>query len=41
LLENNESSIVDIANRTHINRPALYKIIPALIETGLIANVIK
>lgn len=41
LLENNESSIVDISNRTHINRPALYKIIPALIETGLVANVIK
>ncbi|MDD5213720.1 MAG: helix-turn-helix domain-containing protein [Candidatus Gracilibacteria bacterium] len=41
LLENNESSIVDISNRTHINRPALYKIIPALIETGLVANVVK
>lgn len=41
LLANNESSIVDISNRTGIHRPALYKIIPSLIETGLISQLIK
>lgn len=41
LLENWESSIVDISNRTKINRPALYKIIPALLEINLISQVIR
>ncbi|MDD3302736.1 MAG: helix-turn-helix domain-containing protein [Candidatus Gracilibacteria bacterium] len=41
LLENHESNIVTISDRTGINRPALYKLIPNLVETGLISKVIK
>lgn len=41
LLENWISNIVEISNRTNINRPALYKIIPELLETNLISQIIK
>ncbi len=41
LLENWISSIVSISNRTYINRPALYKILPNLVEIWLIWKVIK
>lgn len=41
LLNHGESNILDISNRTSIHRPALYKIIPNLVETGLIWQIIK
>lgn len=41
LLENWNSNIIEISNRTKINRPAIYKTLPNLIEMGLISNIIK
>lgn len=41
LLEHGISSIIDISNRTKINRPAIYKTLPHLVEIGLISSVIK
>lgn len=41
LLNHGESNILDISNRTNIHRPALYKIIPNLLETGLVWQIIK
>lgn len=41
LLDNWISNIIEISNRTKINRPAIYKTLPNLIETGLISSVIK
>lgn len=41
LLDYGTSNIIEISNRTGINRPAIYKTLPNLIEMGLVASVIK
>lgn len=41
ILENWVSNIVSISNRTAINRPALYKTLPNLVEIWIISKLIK
>lgn len=41
LLENPASNIIEISNRTKLNRPLIYKTIPYLEETWLISKVLK
>ena len=41
LLENPLSSIVDISSKTSLHRPLIYKILPNLVESWLVSEVIK
>lgn len=41
LLEHGTMSISDISKETHINRPALYKVLPKLQKDGLVSSVQK
>lgn len=41
LIENWASNIVEISNRTKLNRPLIYKSIPYLIESNLIKEIVK
>lgn len=41
LLEHSTMSISDISKETHINRPALYQLLPKMQKDGLVSNVQK
>lgn len=41
LLENNESNIIEISNRTKLHRPLIYKTLPYLIESGIVSKILK